>query len=78
MSSPYRPEQPSGMTGSSVAHGLAGGVVLPKAIAGLDAHFQAPKEGHPMFGAKQSTFPSPTHNYASGMQGAHVVHSPRL
>lgn len=76
MTSPYRPEQPSPMTGSSVAHGLAGGVVLPKAIAGLNEHFQAPKEGHPITPVK-STFPAPTHSYSSGMQGAHIVHGPR-
>lgn len=78
MTSPYRPEQASGMTGSSVAHGLAGGVMLPKAIAGMDAHFDAPKEGHPMFNAGKSSFPPPTHSYAGGMQGAHVVHNPRI
>lgn len=76
MTSPYRPEQASGMTGSSVAHGLAGGVVLPKAIAGMDQHFQAPKEGHPMFPGK-AEFPPPTHSYSGGMFGAHVVHNPR-
>jgi len=76
MSSPYRPEQPSPMTGSSVAHGLAGGVMLPKAIAGMDSHFQTPKLGHPMF--NKSSFPAPTHSYAGGMQGQHVIHSPRV
>jgi hypothetical protein len=77
MTSPYRPETASGMTGSSVAHGLAGGVVLPKAIANFDSHFQTPKEGTPIMGVK-SSFPPPTHSYAGGMQGAHVVHSPRI
>lgn len=77
MTSPYRPEQPSPMTGSSVAHGLAGGVVLPKAIANFDTHFQTPKEGHPITGVK-SAFPAPTHNYAGGMQGSHVVHNARI
>lgn len=76
MASPYRPEQASGMTGSSVAHGLAGGVVLPKAVAGFDAHFQKPSEGH--LTSPKSSFPPPTHGYAGGMQGAHVVHHARI
>lgn len=77
MSSPYRPTQSNTMTGSSVAHGLAGGVVLPKAVAGFDAHFQKPQEGHPITPVK-AEFPVPTHSYAGGMQGAHVVHRSRM
>lgn len=77
MASPYRPEQASGMTSSSVAHGLAGGVHLPQAIAGFDNHFDKPQEGHPNTPVK-STFAPPTHSYAGGMQGAHVVHNPRI
>lgn len=77
MTSPYRPEQASGMTGSSVAHGLAGGVHLKDSMAGMDAHFQQPKEGHPINGAPKS-FAPPTHSYAGGMQGAHVKHNPRI
>jgi hypothetical protein len=65
------------MTGSSVAHGLAGGVHLKDSMAGMDAHFEAPKEGHPITPVK-STFPPATHNYAGGMQGAHVVHNVRI
>jgi hypothetical protein len=78
MASPYRPEQASGMTGSSVAHGLAGGVHLPQAVSGFDVHFQKPQEGHPMFNAKQTSFPAPTHSYEGGMQGRHVVHKARI
>jgi len=78
MSSPYRPEQASGMTGSSVSHGLAGGVILPKAVSGFDVHFQKPQEGHPMFNAGKSAFPPATHGYAGGMQGVHVTHGSRI
>lgn len=77
MTSPYRPEQATGMTGSSVAHGLAGGVVLQKAVANFGSHFDAPQEGHPITPVK-ATFPPPTHSYAGGMQGAHVVHNARI
>jgi len=72
MASPYRPEAASGMTGSSVAHGLAGGVILPKAVAGFDVHFNKPQE------SAKTSFPPPTHSYAGGMQGAHVVHHARI
>jgi hypothetical protein len=76
MTSPYRPEIANGMTGSSIAHGLAGGVVLPKAVSGFDVHFQKPAEGKPMtMGSKG--FPAPTHSYAGGGMG-HSVHNPRL
>lgn len=77
MSSPYRPTLANGMTGSSVAHGLAGGTMLPHAVAGMDSKFQTPKEGHPITGVK-SSFPAPTHNYDGGMLGAHVVHNARI
>ena len=65
------------MTGSSVAHGLAGGVILPKAVSGFNTHFDAPQEGHPIIPFK-ATFPSPTHSYANGMQGVHVTHGARV
>lgn len=77
MTSPYRPEQASGMTGSSVAHGLAGGVHLKDSMAGMDAHFEKPA-AHGTVTPMKSSFPPPTHGYAGGMQGAHVVHNPRI
>lgn len=77
MASPYRPEQASGMTGSSVAHGHAGGVNLPDAVKGFDVHFQAPHP-HGTVTPMKSTFPVPTHSYAGGAMGAHTVHNPRI
>lgn len=77
MASPYRPEQASGMTGSSVAHGHAGGVQLPDAVKGFDVHFDKPAQ-HGTVTPMKSTFSPPTHSYAGGAQGAHVVHNARI
>ena len=76
MTSPYRPETANGMTGSSVAHGFAGGTSVQEAIEGMDTKFQKPQPGHPTTGVK-SSFPPPTHSYAGGAQGQHTVHAPR-
>lgn len=74
MASPYRPEAASGMTGSSVAHGFAGGVhdLQNPQIGG---HFETPK-AHGTVTQMSHPF-TPTHSYANGAQGVHKVHSPR-
>lgn len=79
MTSPYRPTLATGMTGSSVAHGFAGGTPLPAAPAGLNEKFETPgshgtvtKMGHAKVGSVG------THSYAQGTSfGGHVVHPPR-
>ena len=78
MTSPYRPTLASGMTGSSVAHGFAGGTPLPMAPADLDEKFQKPASHGTVTGLK-ANFEKGTHNYTgNGMQNMHVTHPPRM
>lgn len=80
MTSPYRPTLASGMTGSSVAHGFAGGTPLPQAPIGLNEKFDKPSSSHGTVTAlgHPNIFAKGTHSYNTSGPAGHTTHEPRF
>lgn len=68
------PTLASGLTTSSIMHGLAGGT--PLAHAAVQPLPLGPHQGGA--GTNRGSLSAATHSYASGMQGVHVVHPPKV
>lgn len=79
MTSAYRPTQANAMTGSSVAHGFAGGVHLKDSMAGMDEKFDKPTGAASRGKGIAPGSSTGTHTYGgSGMQGTNVTHPTRF